>query len=362
VLKPNYKLINFTYLEKIMLKTQSFYTISSQETAQQFGKVTINNTGQKLEINLTILKEPSGQEAEGWKTGVALDASASMRNWYGRMLLGKIPEHLEQEYQQKGWIELQIQDGKTVKIIQSQAYEDGIKKGYLQMSNNIIQPLAQQFISYLAGNLDINGGTTVIYWAGGNGAEIEVLGDFAEQECQQLIVNGANQMTFGLGTNLTPALSYFVERFKDVKRGMYVFLTDGKIDDLAQVKIYTIQLAKDISRGKQNPIKCVLIGVGEEIDEAQMIELDDLDTGTDIDIWDHKIAQEMRGLVEIFAEVVDENQIVASTGIIYDFQGNLVKKYTDGLPAKISFSLPVNSQGFILDVAGQKIKQKLIFP
>jgi hypothetical protein len=48
--------------------------------------------------------------------------------------------------------------------------------------------------------------------------------------------------------------------------------------------------------------------------------------------------------------------------MIYDFQGNLVKKYTDGLPAKISFSLPINSQGFILDVAGQKIKQQLIFP
>jgi hypothetical protein len=344
-----------------MLKNQSFYTLPSNETAQEFGKVTVNNNGQNLEVTVTILKEPSGQEAEGWKTGVALDASASMRGEYGRNLIGKIPDHLHQEYEQKGLIEFKIQDGKTVKLVQPQVYEEGLKQGYYQMSNNIIQPLAQQFISYLAGNLDINGGTTVIYWAGGNGSEIEVLGDFSEQECQNLIINGATQTTFGLGTNLTPALSYFVERFKDVKRGMYVFLTDGKIDDLAQVKNYTIQLAQAIATGKRNPVKCVLIGVGAEIDETQMIELDDLDTGTDIDIWDHKIAQEMRGLVEIFAEVVDENQIIAPTAMIYDFQGNLVKKYTDGLPAKISFSLPINSQGFILDVAGQKIKQQLIF-
>lgn len=143
---------------------------------------------------------------------------------------------------------------------------------------------------------------------------------------------------------------------------MYIFLTDGKIDDLNQVKEYTTQLAKKIASGKQNSVKCVLIGVGNQIDESQMVELDDLDTGTDIDIWDHKIAQEMRSLVEIFAEVVDENQIVAPTGFIFDSQGTIVKRYTDGLPAKIFFSLPINAKFFELEVAGQKIHQELPQP
>jgi hypothetical protein len=40
----------------------------------------------------------------------------------------------------------------------------------------------------------------------------------------------------------------------------------------------------------------VLIGVGRDVSEYQMRELDDLDTGTDIDLWDHKIASEMRVL------------------------------------------------------------------
>lgn len=92
---------------------------------------------------------------------------------------------------------------------------------------------------------------------------------------------------------------------------MYIFITDGYIDDLETVKQYTTQLAKDIAAGKRKLIKCILIGVGKAVDEKQMIELDDLDTGTEIDIWDHKVADDMRELTEIFAELVEENQIVA---------------------------------------------------
>jgi len=36
-----------------------------------------------------------------------------------------------------------------------------------------------------------------------------------------------------------------------------------------------------------------------------MVELDDLDSGVDVDLWDHKLAAEMRVLQEIFAEVVE---------------------------------------------------------
>ena len=49
-----------------------------------------------------------------------------------------------------------------------------------------------------------------------------------------------------------------------------------------------------------------------------MEELDDLDTGTEVDLWDHKLAAEMRVLQEIFAEVVDKNARVADHGRILD--------------------------------------------
>lgn len=341
---------------------QRNYQLPRKIVAKEFGEVNVKKSDQNIQVEFTILMEPQGQEAEGWQTGVALDASASMRNWYGRSLIGSIPESVNAQYEKKGWVKITTQDGKKTNIIQPQAYKDAINKGYLKVSDNIIQPLAQDFISYLASSLDADGGTTVIYWAGDDGSNIEVLGDLTESECKQLQANGPSQMSFGSGTILTPAVKYFVERFTDSPRGMYVFITDGKIEDLEEVKKYTAQLAKQIESGQHNSVKCVLIGVGDEIDKYQLEELDDFQTETEVDIWDHKIAEQMTGLIEIFAEVADENQIVAPTAIIYDSAGNIVKQYADGLPAKVSLNLPLKSNFFELEVYGQRIRQRVISP
>jgi hypothetical protein len=334
--------------------------LPSNIVAKEFGEVNVSNNGQELEVLFTILMEPQGEEAEGWQTGVALDASASMKDLYGRKLEGKIPPDVSVDYESKGWIESKVEEGRKVKIFQKAAYEDAIQKGYFKTSSNIVQPLAQQFTSYLAENLDADGGTTVIYWAAGSGSDIELLGDFTASECATIDVSGPKTVNFGISTILVPAVKYFVERFVDAKRGMFIFITDGRIYDLDRVKKYTIQLAQDIASGQRHPVKCVLIGVGDAIDKKQLEELDDLETGTDIDIWDYKIAQEMASLVQIFAEVVDENQIVAPTGTIYDSSGNIIKKFTDGVPAKVSISLPLNSDWFELEVYGQKIRQPVI--
>lgn len=278
------------------------------------------------------------------------------------MMVGSIPPNAAKVYEKKGWVESRIEDNRQIKAYKKEAYEDALQQGYVKRTNNIVEPLAQQFISYLAGNLDADGGTTVIYWACGDGSAIDIVGDVTEDQCRTLDLTGPVSVDFGSGTHLTPAVKYFVDRFKDAKRGMYLFITDGKLDDLEEVKKYTIQLAQDIAAGKQNPVKFVLIGIGDEIDESQMDELDDLDTGTEVDIWDHKIAKEMRALVEIFAEVVDENQIIAPTGIIFDAAGKPVKKFTDGLPARISFDLPLGSEWFELEVGGQRIHQSVLPP
>gem|GEM_PF-382919 len=339
-----------------------FYTIPSPQTAKEFGKVNVRKTSTELEVQFTILMEVQGQEAEGWQTGVAMDASASMKGWYGRMLQGKVPPEVAAEYEKKGWLQARTEDGRRVKSFQKTAYDDAIQKGYLKFTPNIIQPLAREFIAYLAGSLDADGGTTVIYWACGDGTAFEVLGDFTEDQCHQLDILGPKSVTFGTGTVLTPAVKYFVERFADARRGMYIFITDGKLDDLAATKQYTTELAKAITADKRNPVKCVLIGVGDEIDEQQMEQLDNLDTGTDVDIWDHKIAKEMRALVEIFAELVTENQLVAPTGTVFDSDGKVIKAFTDGLPARISVLLPLTSPWFELEVHGQRIRQNLVMP
>lgn len=336
------------------------YTLSSGETAKEFGKVYVRKTANQIQIQFTILMRPEGPAAEGWQTGVALDASSSMISSYGCELKGQLPAKISDEYEKKGWIKHKEEDGQRFRIFERVAVIDALEKSYFKYSDNIVEPVARKFISYLARELDINGSTTVIYWASGDGSKCEEVGEIKVEDCESLTIQGPKTVRFGLGTQLKPALEYYCNRFVTAQRGMYIFVTDGYIDDLEAVKHYTIQLAKDINAGKRNLVKCILIGVGQEIDEKQMIELDDLETGTNIDIWDHKIAADMRDLVEIFAELVDENQIVAPIASVYGSDGQLIKKFADGLPAKVTLNLPLNTEWFEVEVMGQRIRQTVL--
>src|SRR5262249_37167154 len=193
---------------------------------------------------------------------------------------------------------------------------------------NEVTPVAQQICAYLARKIDADGGTTCIYWATGpGGSQIQVIGDLRAEEAERHVFGPPRE--FGTGTQLLPAVRYFVERFRDAPWGFYVFITDGALHDLGEVKRYSTWLGREVTARKRNPLKFVLSGVGPDVDEGQMEELDDLDTGTEIDLWDHKLAAEMRMLQEIFAEVVDKNARISDHGRILDPQGRVVKDYSD---------------------------------
>lgn len=336
------------------------YTLPSNKTVKEFGKVYVRKSKDKLKVQVTLLMTPEGQTAEGWQTGVALDASSSMTTVYGRELLGELPKVVAKSYEDKGWIKYQNEDGQRFRIFERAAVEAALKQGFFRYSENKVEPVARKFIAYLARELDIAGQSTVIYWACGNGAQYEEIGDISVEQCDNLNLQGPRQLKLGLSTHLKPAMNYYCQRFKSAQRGMFIFITDGQIDDLDAVKQFSIQLAHEISQGQRNLFKCILIGVGKEVDENQMIALDDLDTGTSIDIWDHKLAEDMRDLVEIFAELVDENQIVAQTANVFDADGQLVKKFTDGLPARIVLEFSPDTPWFELEVMGQRIRQPLL--
>jgi hypothetical protein len=335
--------------------------LPSSMIAKEFGKVYVRDDGQERHVEFTIwIQQLSGAVAEGWRTGIALDASASMKDWYGRnlKLVREIPKEVISKYKKQKWILDRSDDGCRVQSFKKEAYEDAIHQGFLQFTDNIVEPLVRDFIAYLANELDSEGKTTVIYWACGDGSAYEVIGDFTAEQCKKLEIKGPKSVTFGTGTKLTPSLKYFADRFADIPRAMFVFVTDGKLDDLDSVKSYTKELAKAIEAGKRNTLKCILIGVGAKIDEKQMIELDDLSTGTDVDIWDHKIASEMRALNEIMVELVDE--VLDITATIYDESNQAVAKFTDGLPANVTFSMPTTSNYFELEVNGRRIRQSVI--
>ncbi len=325
-----------------------------QETSQ------LNLEAAECHVEFTIAMEPQGRFAEGWRTGLALDASASMKRAYGRKVEARVDPTLLTDYIKQGRLRSYLEDGEPIRRIQREAFAEIQDRGYeISYTANILQPLVQDFAAYLAGSLDGTGKTSLIYWGCGKGDEIQVLGEVDAASCQQLNISGPTSFKLGKTTKLLPAIAYFAEQYRQAQHGMYIFLTDGRIDDLDQVKTYTKELALEIAVGKRNYLKLILIGIGKDVDRYQMQELDDFDTGLDIDLWDYKIASEMTNLTQIFAEVVNENQIIAENGSIYDDAGNCVKSYHKGLPAKVDFMMRADSQWFELEVGHQRIRQTI---
>jgi len=290
-----------------------------------FGEVNVYPAGSgRVRVVATILMKP---DKEGAQTGIALDGSGSMRSLYGVEGGGRVLSPIF----------------------------GGPKK-----PTNEITPIAQKICAYLARNIDADEGTTCIYWAvGPGGSQIEVVGDFTADQAEQHIFGPPKD--FGTGTQLLPAVRYFVERFKDAPWGFYVFITDGELHDLDAVIDFSKRLAREIAERRRPPVKLVLIGVGPEVAEHQLATLDDLDTGTSIDLWDHKLAAEMRQLEEIFAEVVDKNARVAASGRILDASGQVIKDYEGvGLPAYLEFEMSADSKYFTLEVHGARIHQSVV--
>ena len=291
----------------------SFLTLPSSQVVEPFGKINYRQEADgRLWVRAYILME---RAIEGAHTGIALDGSGTMRALFG----GRRPEE-----------------------------------------PNRVSPFAQNMSSYLARKLDSRGLTSVIYWAlGADGKGVEDLGTFSADEAERFTFGGPKD--YGLHTCLLPAIQHFIHSVNSSHWGFFVFVTDGRLEDLADVKAYTRQLAQEIQDGKRAPLKLIIVGMGAGIDRLQLEELDNLDTGTNVDLWDHKIADDMQQLAEIFTELVDERVIVAQQGRILDSNGVIVKDYRDtGVPALMEFFLPPGSTGFILEIEKAQVAQKIL--
>jgi hypothetical protein len=293
-----------------------------------FGEVNVyRHRDGGLEVVATILMEP---DIEGARAGLALDGSASMQKLYA----ANVPPLF--------------------------AKASG--------AVNVVEPVARTMAAYLA-RFSSSNSVNLIYWAcSPDGSQIEPLGEFKEDQIAALRVQGPRKLPWGRGTKLLPPLRYFVEEaFRGAPWAIAVFVTDGRIEDLEDVKRYSWQFARQIAAGQRRFVKLVLIGVGSEVDEGQMEQLDDMFEGSDlrdpgrepIDLWDHKIANDMRNLAEIFAEVVSEKIKVADHGRVRDNAGRTAREYPDGLPALLRFRLPHGATAFILDWPGGSVRQDI---
>jgi len=301
------------------------------QAVEPFGEVNVHKQADgSIDVVCTILMVP---EIEGARTGLALDASLSMKKMYGiSPIVGTI------------------------------------FGGGSNTLPNLVEPVARTMAGYLS-QFSSSGHCEVIYWAcNPDGSGVEPIASVSESDSKSLRIAGPKKLSWGKGTKLLPPVKYFVDSaFKDSPWAICVFVTDGVIEDLADVKKYCLEFAKQIASGKRSFIKLVLIGVGEEVDEGQMEELDDMfegsgikdPKGNEIDLWDHKLAGEMKKIEEIFAEVVSEDTIVATKATIKDQTGKIAKEFADGLPAILRFKLPKGSTFFTLDFPGGSVVQDL---
>jgi hypothetical protein len=238
--------------------------------------------------------------------------------------------------------------------------------GFGPFAANKVKEIAQVMCPYIAQKADKDDGTALIYWATGDPGEIEPHGFLPAAKAQTYGYPAPKN--YGHKTNLLPAIKYFTEgkhpqsgrQFRNEEFGMFIFITDGAFEDMDAVKQYSTQLAQEIEAGNRKPIKLIIIGLGSQIDENQMAELDDLDTGTEQDLYFHRIASEMTQLSEIFIELVNESMIVADNGIIRDSKGAEVMNFRDTkVPALFEFDLPTGATSFTMEIEGQKFSQTL---
>jgi hypothetical protein len=227
---------------------------------------------------------------------------------------------------------------------------------------NQVEPQMRWMLEYLASK-DRDGVLRVVYWATGDGAQLEVVGDLAGAQAQAYKFPGPQ--FYGKGTVMLPVLRDYVAHIRKeveqrgARRGLAVIITDSQLHDAEDVKAYSAQVAKEIAAGRLPRINFVLVGVGEQVDEEQMEEICHDEYPGVGHLWCHRVADRMEEMAELVAVLVDETMTVAAGGTVYDDKGNALKVYEARLPAVLEFKVPEGCQSFTLEVAGQRFTQPL---
>ena len=333
--------------------------LPSKEVDPFFGKVSYRRMAGEIEVTFTVMPESVG---EGWRAGIALDGSVSMQGVYGKMIMGNIPDEMLRRYRKKDWAREQVRDGEKFTVVSRRGWEDAFANGLVRWTENIAEPVGRDLMQHLANAVDARGRTAVAYFGCGlKGDEIEEFKEVRGEQCENFEVGGPLDTTFGRESQMLPALKFYDESFANDPGSLVVFVTDGGLKDLDAVKAYSKGIAKRIASGKRNPMKCVLIGIGEDLDDAPLQELDDLVTNTNVDLWDYLKADGLREASDLIREIVEENALATGEPTrALDSRGNEAQSWPDGMPARVTFTMPDTSNLFELELPeGQTVKQEL---
>ena len=167
-----------------------------------FGEVNVYPAGRRqARVVATILMEP---HKEGAQTGIALDGSGSMAKLYG------------------------VEDGSRRRSVADLRRPRSSRTTRSRPSPRSSAPTSPARSTPTAAPPASTGPSAP------GGSQIEVIGDLTADQAEQHVFGPPRD--FGTGTQLLPAVSYFVDRFRDAPWGFYVFITDGELHDLDAVK------------------------------------------------------------------------------------------------------------------------------
>jgi hypothetical protein len=231
----------------------------------------------------------------------------------------------------------------------------------LQKQNNKVQPFAQALGGFLAKNS--LGKCGLAYWAcGDDGTAIEPVGMYSREEYQSLKVAGPGD--FGGATRLAPIVRYLWDQvFAEAERpGVAVVLTDGMWADQADVLKLTQQICDEVASERRKLMKIVLLIYVTDATRTEdqlariedaMNEVDDYDSGTEIDVWDHKWVDYLTQFGQIYIELVKDWPLGVGGNVVDPSGTSLLAR--DEFKFGISFELPAGAQSFklILDGAGE---------
>lgn len=236
----------------------------------------------------------------------------------------------------------------------------------LRKNQNKVQPLAQALGKTLAGNA--TGQVALAYWAcGDDGSDVDPVGLFKGEQIGSLAIEGPKLM--GGATQLAPIVRYFWEQVfastDQSKTGVAVILTDGMWSDQEELKRLTQIMCDEVAAGRRALMKIVVLVYETESNQSElpkieelMNDLDDYDSGTDVDIWDAKWVNYLSNFSQLFIEPVKQDSLGVG-GRVLDAAGNVLLQ-KDEFKFGIQFELPKNSSSFTVVLEGVgEYKQEL---
>ncbi len=230
---------------------------------------------------------------------------------------------------------------------------------------NYVQGVARKLGAILT-SVTKTGKVSSIYWAvSPPGDKIEEIGEFSESGWENATITGPKKEKWGKGTKLLPTIKLAMEKIaKSADWTMGVIITDGIIEDEQDCMNYCLQVGKEMASGHRKPVKLVLIGIGESVDEEQLERFDDMfeGTGIDYDLWSHGMVASMQNEADILAVLygelmTEEITVVPAAGHVEDGSGNVLVSWSDGVPGKFRFILPKGETQFIIKIPNKDITQ-----